>query len=97
MWYFYILQSQQDQNYYYKGSTNDLERRLEERNKGLTHSNKNFRPFRLVYFEAYLDEQTARLREKSVKSTGSVSVPLLNRIKESLKRVDCMENCFTAG
>ncbi|MFZ6015833.1 MAG: GIY-YIG nuclease family protein [Patescibacteria group bacterium] len=88
MWYFYILQSQKDLNYFYKGSTSDPQRRLEEHNKGLTQSNRNFRPFRLVYFEAYLDEETARLRERSVKRTGSVSVPLLKRIKESLKRVD---------
>ncbi|MBD3281454.1 GIY-YIG nuclease family protein [Candidatus Uhrbacteria bacterium] len=84
MWYFYILQSQKNQNYFYKGSTNDLERRLEEHNKGLTPSNSNFRPFRIVYFEAYLDEETARLRERSVKRSGSVSVPLLKRIRESL-------------
>ena len=84
MWYFYILQSKKDQNYFYKGSTNDLRRRLVQHNDGLVHSTTPRRPFRLVYYEAYVSEWAARMREAAVKKSGSVSVPLIKRIKESL-------------
>ena len=84
MWYFYILQSQSDKNYFYKGSTNDLQRRMQEHNQGHTVSIRAFRPFKLIYYEAYLIENAAREREKSVKNSGSVSVPLIKRIKRNL-------------
>jgi putative endonuclease len=84
MWFFYVLQSQRRSNYLYKGSTNDLRRRLEQHNRGEVESTKPYRPMRLVYYEAYVSEHGARLRESSVKKSGSISVPLLRRIRESL-------------
>ncbi|HBD05325.1 TPA: excinuclease ABC subunit C [Candidatus Uhrbacteria bacterium] len=83
-WYFYILQSQKGPNYYYKGSTNDLERRLRQHNEGEVDSSRPHRPFVLVYYEAYRSKEAARLRESSVKKSGSISVPLLRRVKNSL-------------
>jgi putative endonuclease len=85
MWYFYVLQSSRDHNYFYEGSTNDLRRRLKDHNEGNSPSTKPYRPFRLVYYEAYRSEFAARIRESSVKSSGNVSVPLLRRIKQSLE------------
>ncbi|MBT5808185.1 GIY-YIG nuclease family protein [Candidatus Uhrbacteria bacterium] len=85
MWYFYILQSQKDLDYFYKGSTGDLKRRLNQHNKGEVDSTRPRKPWKLVYYEAYVSEKVARLREKSVKQSGSVSVPLLRRIKKSLE------------
>ena len=87
MWFFYIVQSITKPEYFYKGSTSNLEKRLAEHNIGETISNKPYRPFRIVYYEAYVSEQAARLRESSVKQSGSISVPLLRRIKESLNGV----------
>ncbi len=84
MWYFYVLQSSKDSNYFYKGSTNDLKRRLQQHNDCEVFSTKPYSPFKLVYFEAYVSEHGARIREASVKKSGSVSVPLLKRIRESL-------------
>jgi putative endonuclease len=84
MWYFYILQSQIDQNYFYKGSTSDLQERLKKHNNGEVASTKPRRPWRIVYYEAYISEKAARVRERSVKRSGSISVPLLRRIKMSL-------------
>ncbi len=86
MWFFYILQSTSKPDYFYKGSTSDLERRLIEHNSGETLSLKPYRPFRIVYYEAYISEKAARLRERAVKHSGSISVPLLKRIKESLRQ-----------
>jgi len=85
MWYFYILQSQKEKEYFYKGSTSDLKRRLLQHNNGEARSTKSRVPWRLVYYEAFLTEKGARLRESSVKRSGSVSTPLLKRIKETLK------------
>lgn len=48
-------------------------------------STKARAPYRVVYYEAYLTEKAARLREAAVKKSGSVSTPLLRRIKASLK------------
>ena len=52
MWYFYVLKSGKDPNYFYKGSTNDLKRRLESHNAGEVPSSKPYAPFDLVYYEA---------------------------------------------
>ena len=84
MWYFYILQSLSHPNWFYKGSTNSLQRRLEQHNLGECYSSKLYAPFRLVYYEAYLNENAARLRESSVKKSGSVWKPLMDRVKASL-------------
>ncbi len=85
MWYFYILQSLTKPDYFYKGSTSNLEKRLAEHNLGKTISNKPYLPLHIVYYEAYTTEKAAGLRESAVKQSGSISVPLLRRIKESLK------------
>jgi putative endonuclease len=85
MFYFYILQSKIDASYFYKGSTCDLRKRMQLHNDGYVRSTRSRRPWRLVYYEAFVTEKAARLREKSVKNSGSVSTPLLKRIKESLR------------
>lgn len=86
MWYFYVLQSLRDKNWFYKGSTNDLSRRIEQHNSGEVFSSCPYKPYRLVYYEAYLYEFAARIRENSVKKNGNISTPLLRRIRESLNK-----------
>ena len=85
MFYFYVLQSLKNPNWFYKGSTWNIPKRLSQHNNGETQSTKYYKPFRLVYYEAYLNEKTARKREASVKKSGSVWMPLMKRIKESLE------------
>ncbi len=85
MWYFYVLQSLKEDTYFYRGSTGDLRKRLQEHNNGLVKSTKPKLPYRVVYYEAYLFEKAARIRESAVKNSGSINTPLLKRIKESLK------------
>jgi putative endonuclease len=84
MWYFYVLQSEKDSNYFYKGSTNDLRRRLTQHNNGEVFASSPRKPYRIVYYEAYLYEFAARIRESAVKNSGNVSTPLLRRIRKSL-------------
>jgi len=84
MWYFYILQSNKNKNYFYKGSTGNLKKRFLQHNNGDVQSTRPYKPLKLVYYEAYITEKSARKRERSVKRSGSISVPLLKRIKEDL-------------
>jgi putative endonuclease len=66
--YTYILLSGKDNNYYI-GYTKNLKRRLEEHNSGKNFSTKPRIPLKLIYFEACLNEQDAKQREKYLKST----------------------------
>ena len=80
MWYFYILLSENDNKLYY-GSTKDLKNRLTLHNNGSVASTKYRRPLKLIYYEAYLEETIARLREHTVKSSRGSRSALLKRIK----------------
>jgi len=84
MWYVYVLQSQKNLNWFYKGSTNNLTYRIEKHNQGEVYSTKPYGPFKLVYYEAYLTEDAARKREASIKKSDSVWKPLMDRIKNSI-------------
>lgn len=52
MYYFYVLQSDADNGYYY-GSTVNLKRRIAEHTDGRVDSTSYRRPLKLVYYEAY--------------------------------------------
>ena len=67
MCYTYILKSIKDGRFYI-GFTENLKLRFEQHNKGLVESTKNRRPFKLIYYEACLDQKDAIKREKYLKS-----------------------------
>ena len=67
MFYTYVLWSAVDHNLY-TGSTNDLQRRLEEHGNGAVEATSGRRPLELVYYEACRNEHDARMREKYLKS-----------------------------
>ncbi len=69
MVYVYVLQSESDQGLYI-GMTRDLRRRFSEHQNGQSRSTKGRRPWRLIYYEAYLDESDAEGREIYLKSGG---------------------------
>jgi len=85
MYYFYILQSQKNKDWFYKGSTPDLKRRFAQHNNGEVISTRPYRPFEIVYYEAYTTHKAAIDREMCVKKSGSVLVSLMKRIKKSLE------------
>ncbi|MBU4285082.1 GIY-YIG nuclease family protein [Patescibacteria group bacterium] len=80
MFYNYILQSQKNKSLYV-GYTTDLKRRLKEHNQGLNQSTKPYRPWILIYYEACLDEQDAKRREKYLKTTQGQRL-LKRRLKD---------------
>ena len=67
MVYVYAIRSL-TRNYIYVGLTNDLKRRLSEHNNGENRSTKAYKPFILLYSEQVSDRNTARIREKYLKS-----------------------------
>ena len=69
MFYVYVLQSEADEGLYI-GFTSDLKRRLTEHQEGLSFSTSYRRPWRLIYYEAYLEEADALGRERYLKSGG---------------------------
>lgn len=82
MFYTYIIQSKKDKKWY-TGSANDLRKRFKEHNSNRIYSTKGRGPFELIYYEACLNEQDARAREKYLKS-GMGKRYLKNRLKRFL-------------
>ena len=80
MFYNYVLQSKKNKSLYV-GYTNDLRERLKEHNRGLNKATKPFKPWKLIYYEACLDEEDAKRRERYLKTTQGRRL-LKRRLKE---------------
>lgn len=52
--------------------------------EGQVKSTKHYEPLILVYYEAYLTKEATIKREMEIKNSGSVWMPLMKRIRESL-------------
>jgi len=83
MFYMYILKSLEDDKLYI-GSTNNLRKRVKKHNSGLNKSTKSRSPFKLIYYEAYTNEEDARHREHNLKLRARALKQLLKRIEKSL-------------
>ena len=82
MFYTYILKSQKSGRWY-TGSTNDLRKRLKQHNEGKSTWTKSKCPWDLIYYEACLNEEDSRSREKYLKS-GMGKRYLKNRLRRFL-------------
>ena len=69
VYYVYVLQSLKKTKWLYKGVTKNWEKRLAEHNSGKNFSTAPNRPFRLIYYEAYLLKSDADAREKYLKTS----------------------------
>ncbi|OGH38969.1 MAG: hypothetical protein A3B44_03655 [Candidatus Levybacteria bacterium RIFCSPLOWO2_01_FULL_38_21] len=67
MYFVYILQSKKNQSLYI-GYTEDVSNRLKEHNKGKSKATKPFRPYKLIFYEAFLNRKDAKAREIYLKS-----------------------------
>ena len=67
MYYVYILRSKKNQSLYI-GYTTDIERRVIEHNNGQSQSTKPFRPYELIFYEAFINIKDAKSREQYLKS-----------------------------
>jgi putative endonuclease len=67
MYYVYIIQSVKNKEFY-KGFTSDLKQRLQRHNAKQVTSTKSFAPWKLIYYEAFLNKKDARREELFLKS-----------------------------
>lgn len=65
----YILKSINN-NKFYVGSTTDIDRRIIEHNRGYTTYTKRYMPWKVIYFEKYINLSDARKRERYFKSSA---------------------------
>ena len=84
MHYVYLLKSK-NKNFTYIGSSDNLKKRLFEHNHGKNQSTKFYAPFRLIYYEAYVNKDDALSREYKLKHHGSVAGHLKKRVVKSLE------------
>jgi len=90
MYYTYCLQSQKNEKLYI-GYTADLRKRFRDHNenKGGSFTSKNG-PWKLVYYEAFLDKKDAQAAEKYYK-TGYGRTTMQKKLTNYLKP------CLTSG
>jgi putative endonuclease len=86
MFFAYVLEN--PKGIFYKGSTANLEKRIDEHNTGKYKSfTKNRGPWKLFYFEAFFTREEAEAREKFFKSKAGwyfLKLLLINRNNGSL-------------
>ncbi len=66
-YYTYILRSSIN-NSLYVGYTSDLKKRFQSHNAGLNKATRPFIPYKLIYYEAFLNRVDAKRREIFLKS-----------------------------
>jgi putative endonuclease len=85
MHHVYLIFSDKDGKFF-KGSTEDLKRRIAEHEAGYVKSTVRRKPLKLIYYEACLNEADARVRERYLKS-GAGKKYLRNRLKRYLENL----------
>ena len=79
-YYVYLLESKKNGELYI-GYTTNLTQRLKEHNQGLNFSTKSAKPWKIIYYEACLNEKDAKRREDYFKITQGKRL-LKRRLKE---------------
>lgn len=68
----------------YVGYTPDLRKRLEKHNKGHVTSTRKYKPWELMYYEAYKSEEDAKRREDALKLHAKALTQLKSRLRKTL-------------
>jgi len=80
MWRVYFLKSNK-RNWYYVGSTSDLDRRVKEHNQGKVRSTISYLPLKLVHTIECKSEKDARYLEKKIKQKRLLKEEIIRTIK----------------
>jgi putative endonuclease len=86
MFYLYLLHNldSKSSRRFYVGITKNLDRRVLEHNLGTSNYTSKFGPWKLVYYEAYLNQQDAIDREYKLKHHGKGLSEIKKRLKASI-------------
>jgi len=84
MYYVYLIKSKKNEKIYI-GYTSDLKRRLSEHNMGINIFTNRYKPWELIYYEAFKNKQDAQNREMKLKHHGNGIRLLKERLLSSLK------------
>ena len=84
MWYVYVIKSLKNERLYV-GSTNDIKRRPKEHNDGVGGKyTKDNRPFKWVFYEAFLNKKDA-MKDELFFKTGYGREVLKTKLKNYLQ------------
>jgi putative endonuclease len=83
--YVYIIRSLNDSSYY-KGFTENYERRLAEHNQGLSKYTAGKMPWVLVHVEEHPDKSTALRREKNIKKADRMRLEAIINSSRNILR-----------
>ena len=83
MYYVYLLKSKKNGDVYV-GYTDNLKRRLDEHNQGKSMYTKSYKPWILVFYEAYRSKKDTTKREKELK-IHAAKIKLREQMKHSLE------------
>jgi len=81
MWNVYVLKSSH-KRWYYVGSTNRLDKRVAEHNKGKVSSTTAYKPLELVYVQSFTSEKSAREYEQKLKAKRVEKEALISQIEK---------------
>ena len=79
----YLLSSL-NKKWIYVGSTSDLKVRFKQHQNGQVTSTKAYKPFTLIYYEAYLNKKDALSREYKIKNHSQTRELLYKQLGNSL-------------
>jgi putative endonuclease len=83
--YVYIIQSKKDKSFY-KGYTENYEKRLDQHNKGESSYTSKKIPWNLVYLEMHNSKKEALIREKNLKKAALERIIALIASSKNLVR-----------
>lgn len=78
MYYVYLLQDINKKLYI--GYSSNLKKRIQDHNRKKVYTTSRMDEPKLIYYEAYINEDQAKTREKKLKQFGSSYKGLLKRI-----------------
>ena len=86
MHFIYLLQSRKNNQKFYIGITSNLKKRITEHNNGESVYTNRYKPWEIIYFEAFLSRDDARNRERALKHHGKGLAELKKRLRHSIRR-----------
>lgn len=91
-YYVYILQSLKNKSLYI-GYTSDLKKRFLEHNSGKNRATKPFIPYKLIFYEAFINSRDAKNREEYLKGGyGRKTInAMLNAYLKNISNLDRVE------